>query len=683
MNWTSSVSGDNWAFDAAAGLGSRLANDVEGGTSSADADAHIYWGAYMAQENGERTSGQKLVESYTGSNLHVLVATSASRIRFDSGGAAGVRAVSVDATSTVYNTYGSEEISLQIMLAENAGELLLGANVYNTPALLQKSGVGPTAALEALGIDPVVPASAATQQIGENYWNLIYIQRIYSSVFPSLSLPAVVLNAAEIMEILPSKTMGSRSIFFRRGSVHGREVALRVDVGTSISAGSAKMKLGTDPECSAAQVGFTGNIRATHDSLRPNVTSNWDANPEGYVRTAIDCYQFYFFTMWLPMHRAFSEAAVSGSAGFFNSSVELYFGSRYPTLVSAILAAGEPTLGSSAVIDNSTPRWASNVDLFAATLAVHAEKTQIQLSGGYTGLDSIHYGGTAALGTVLESNTSLVHGTSNVRVCDLSAYPEPVPGNTVAAAYTMGRFVARRALGLQPDYRSSDGIELSRKKWLADYTKAQFVAEIKDGFDLLYFSDGSNIEQDFKSTLPTAHQFEYDREERALCGTTANYQNEFLISEAEFVDFELLFWVKIPDGLNSGMQVRSAMLDSDTAKLYGPQIEIDNKDFGAIYSEATGHGWLLDPAARSNVSAANWNSSGWNAYRVLVQGGTFTVQVNGVQVAELAYTFDSHVWSQLSSAVAINRIGFQVHSPYQATQIGQRVCFKHVLVKRI
>jgi hypothetical protein len=249
----------------------------------------------------------------------------------------------------------------------------------------------------------------------------------------------------------------------------------------------------------------------------------------------------------------------------------------------------------------------------------------------------------------------------------------------------MGRFVARRTLGLPPEFASIAAFDSSRQQFLNDYTPHRFANEIAADFKLLYLTDGSNIGSDFKASLPVSHLFKHDRAENALCGTTGamGTPNEFLISDVEYEDFELMFWVKLPAGLNSGMQVRSAMLDSDIAKLYGPQIEIDNADFGAIYSEATGAGWLLPPASRTNVSAANWITGDWNAFKIRVVADEYQVVVNDQLVAQLTYTFDKAAWSSLANAVSVKRVGFQVHAPYNAGQPGERVCFKHVLIKRL
>ena len=57
--------------------------------------------------------------------------------------------------------------------------------------------------------------------------------------------------------------------------------------------------------------------------------------------------------------------------------------------------------------------------------------------------DSIHNGGTCSIGTVVDQRTFKVCGLHNLRVADLSVFPSNLPGNTMSAAFTIGRFVAR------------------------------------------------------------------------------------------------------------------------------------------------------------------------------------------------------------------------------------------------
>ena len=301
-----------------------------------------------------------------------------------------------------------------------------------------------------------------------------------------------------------------------------------------------------------------------------------------------------------------------------------------------------------------------------------------------------------SLGAAIERGSFLVNDTANLRLADLSALPSPAPGNTMAAAYTLGRYVAHHlTLRRSPQLGSAADFAAARSALVDEYTKLRFRHELIGGAEgggaegggghhtMLVLSDGSNLPDDFHTELPRIHAFGYDADERALCGTTGDGHNEFLIGRAELpAAFELLFDVRLPDGLNSGMQLRSAMLDGSAAVLHGPQVEIAHQLPGAIWSEAAENRWLMRPAAdRLALAVARWSSGGWNQYKVTVVGTSYNVSVNGEFVGHLLYDFNSSVWPPLATAVARNRLGFQVHSPYRPSQVGERVCWRHVMLR--
>jgi choline dehydrogenase-like flavoprotein len=116
-------SDDPDAFEESAGYAARHFRGMNGLISSSDAPGFAYYTAYAKIEDGKRTSGQRAIEEYHGRNLGILVDTMVNKIVFGSDG----RAVGL-ATSR-------GDISI-------GGELILTANVYETPSLLQRSGLG-------------------------------------------------------------------------------------------------------------------------------------------------------------------------------------------------------------------------------------------------------------------------------------------------------------------------------------------------------------------------------------------------------------------------------------------------------------------------------------------------------------------------------------------------------------
>lgn len=154
-----------------------------------------------------------------------------------------------------------------------------------------------------------------------------------------------------------------------------------------------------------------------------------------------------------------------------------------------------------------------------------------------------------------------------------------------------------------------------------------------------------------------------------IVGTTAEGSpNSFLCSEKSYGDFELEFEVKVDDGLNSGVQIRSAQKteakgkakNDQAGRVYGPQVEIEMSpgQAGWIYGEATGLGWL-SPEPNEKDAAKNQHShmknGEWNQFRVIAKGARIQTFINGQAVADLTHEgiFGTHPQGF---------IGLQVHS---------------------
>ncbi|TWU05833.1 3-keto-disaccharide hydrolase [Stieleria varia] len=156
-----------------------------------------------------------------------------------------------------------------------------------------------------------------------------------------------------------------------------------------------------------------------------------------------------------------------------------------------------------------------------------------------------------------------------------------------------------------------------------------------------------------------------------IMGKTAEGSgNSFLCSKDEFGDFELKFEVKVDDGLNSGVQIRSKLKDADKqnsygGRVYGPQVEIESGpgQAGFIYGEATGRGWL-SPEPESKDKAVNEHShfknGQWNEYRVLAKGPNIKVWINGEMIADLT---DADIYETHPKGL----IGLQVHGIQKET----------------
>jgi len=177
--------------------------------------------------------------------------------------------------------------------------------------------------------------------------------------------------------------------------------------------------------------------------------------------------------------------------------------------------------------------------------------------------------------------------------------------------------------------------------------------------------DGTSFAADWevKSGIAT-----YRVEDGAIVGKTEDGSpNTFLVTKAKYGNFELEFEVKVDDGLNSGVQIRSLLQMTNPkgaptphgGRLGGPQVEIESSpgQAGWIYGEATGLNWLSQEP-QSKDAAVNQHSfmknGEWNHFRVVAQGPRIQTWINGNPVADLTH-------EEVYKRYPEGHIGLQVH----------------------
>lgn len=193
----------------------------------------------------------------------------------------------------------------------------------------------------------------------------------------------------------------------------------------------------------------------------------------------------------------------------------------------------------------------------------------------------------------------------------------------------------------------------------ADDAAAGKTSHTDEGFVAIFDEDAidaSRIKSGFAN---------YRVDDGVIVGTTAEGSpNSFYVSDREYGDFELQFEVKVDQGLNSGVQIRSKLKNADRpnahgGRLFGPQVEIESGpgQSGYIYGEATGMGWL-SPEPQSDDKSVNthdhFQNDQWNHYRVVARGPRIQTFINGEPIADL--THDKIYQSHPSGL-----IGLQVH----------------------
>ena len=141
----------------------------------------------------------------------------------------------------------------------------------------------------------------------------------------------------------------------------------------------------------------------------------------------------------------------------------------------------------------------------------------------------------------------------------------------------------------------------------------------------------------------------YTVEDGTIVGrTNEGSPNSFLSTIKDYGNFELTFDVKVDNGLNSGVQIRSQTTDgSNHGRVNGPQVEIESSgangaEAGYVYGEATGRGWLT-PADRLKPHK-QFRDGEWNSFRILADGPRIQTWINGQPIEDLtdAAIFETH-----------------------------------------
>lgn len=168
--------------------------------------------------------------------------------------------------------------------------------------------------------------------------------------------------------------------------------------------------------------------------------------------------------------------------------------------------------------------------------------------------------------------------------------------------------------------------------------------------------------------------------------------NRFLVwAQGEVDDFVLKLKFKISgtDRANSGVQVRSALIDGESDRLSGYQADIDRSGqyIGIMYSERTGRGILcqrgqkvvlrgpkdkdVEKVTDPNELLKKIDMDGWNEMEVVAQGKHLVVKINGNVTADVT---DEDAKQYRSKGL----IGLQIH-------VGppMKVEFKDIQLKRL
>ena len=167
---------------------------------------------------------------------------------------------------------------------------------------------------------------------------------------------------------------------------------------------------------------------------------------------------------------------------------------------------------------------------------------------------------------------------------------------------------------------------------------------------------------------------EYTIKDGVIIGTSkSKTPNTFLATEKTFGDFILELEYMVEDGLNSGIQFRSASLPTfKNGRVHGYQYEIDPSArawSGGIYDEAR-RGWLYtmekNPAAKPAYKAGKWNH-----IRIEAIGNTVRTWLNGIACASILDDLPGS---------ASGFIALQVHEIYKPEDEGKTIQWKNIKI---
>jgi hypothetical protein len=108
--------------------------------------------------------------------------------------------------------------------------------------------------------------------------------------------------------------------------------------------------------------------------------------------------------------------------------------------------------------------------------------------------------------------------------------------------------------------------------------------------------------------------------------------NTFLCSKRTYKDFELSFQVRLKDGKgNSGVQIRSQILDPQKFSAKGPQCDMATGYWGSLYGEQ--FGGMMQAAPPEKVKQAV-KPADFNDYHVRCVGRHVTISINGTTLVD-------------------------------------------------
>ena len=161
-----------------------------------------------------------------------------------------------------------------------------------------------------------------------------------------------------------------------------------------------------------------------------------------------------------------------------------------------------------------------------------------------------------------------------------------------------------------------------------------------------------------------------DPKERTVVGATEVDPkfNTFFASKKKYGDFQLTFQAQLKDGKgNSGVQIRSALVDPKKFVVAGPQADIGAGYWGSLYGERVGG--YLKKASKDVAKPTDFND-----YSITVKGNHVTIAVNGTTTIDEDFPDNGGK----NPAPAEGIIAFQLHAGGPMTVTFRDIKFKNL-----
>lgn len=183
-------------------------------------------------------------------------------------------------------------------------------------------------------------------------------------------------------------------------------------------------------------------------------------------------------------------------------------------------------------------------------------------------------------------------------------------------------------------------------------------------------------DEDLESTEVLNGSAPYKVENGTITGTSiVNSPNTFLATKNKYTNFVLEYEMKMDEGLNSGVQIRShSTKEFNNGRVHGLQIECEDTNrgwAGGIYDEAR-KGWLY-PLEYNKTARSAFKKGEWNTFKVVAYENHIMTWVNGVPAANL-----------VEEAVETGFIALQVHSIGQNLSLAdKKIQWKNIRIKEM